>query len=171
VRISRKEAFGFALARRLLSAFEGTPLHLEMRAMLGKIAESLEGEISVEPEWLSEQVSVLAEDRVEVDPGVWAQVVGFLERREVFQADSTAFISRIMESRMSGQAPNSGKASGSNKALIVTKSNWRRKVIGTGVCENGAPSSIPIRHVIRPVVYRPGAAPGGESASSRLNGD
>jgi len=33
-------------------------------------AESLEGEISVEPEWLSEQVSVLAEDRVEVDPGI-----------------------------------------------------------------------------------------------------
>jgi hypothetical protein len=30
----------------------------------GKIAGSLEGEISAEPEWLSEQVSVLAEDRV-----------------------------------------------------------------------------------------------------------
>ena len=44
VRVSRKEAFGFALARRLLAAFEGTPLHLEMRTVLGKIAESLEGD-------------------------------------------------------------------------------------------------------------------------------
>jgi len=95
VRISRKEAFGFALARRLLAAFEGTPLHLEMRSVLGKIAESLEGEISVEPEWLSEQVSVLAEDRVEVDPGIWAQVVGFLERREVFQADYQTFTGKV----------------------------------------------------------------------------
>ncbi len=56
VRISRKEAFGFALARKLLAAFEGTPLNLEMRSVLARIAESLEGEISVEPEWLSEQV-------------------------------------------------------------------------------------------------------------------
>ncbi len=95
VRVSRKEAFGFALARRLLAAFEGTPLHLEMRTVLGKIAESLEGEISLEPEWLSEQVNVLAEDRVQVDPGVWAQVVGFLERREVFRADYQTFTGQI----------------------------------------------------------------------------
>jgi predicted DNA-binding transcriptional regulator YafY len=95
VRISRKEAFGFALARRLLAAFEGTPLHLEMRTVLGKIAESMEGEISVEPEWLSEQVSVLAEDRVEVDPDIWAQVVGFLERREGFQADYQTFTGKV----------------------------------------------------------------------------
>lgn len=95
VRISRKEAFGFALARKLLAAFEGTPLHLEMRSVLGKIAESLEGEISVEPEWLSEQVSVLAEDRVEVDPGIWARVVGFMERREVFRADYQTFTGQI----------------------------------------------------------------------------
>lgn len=57
LRISRKEAFGFALARRLLAAFEGTPLDLEMRSVLGKIAESMEGEISVEPEWLSPAVA------------------------------------------------------------------------------------------------------------------
>lgn len=88
VRISRNEAFGFALARKLLSAFEGTPLDMEMRSVMGKIAESLEGEISVEPEWLSEQVSVLAEDRVEVDPELWAQMVGFLERREVHEGEA-----------------------------------------------------------------------------------
>jgi len=95
VRISHKEAFGFALVRKLLAAFEGTPLDLEMRSVLGKIAESLEGEISVEPEWLSEQVSVLAEDRVEIDPGIWARVVGFLERREVFRADYQTFTGQI----------------------------------------------------------------------------
>lgn len=95
VRISRREAFGFALARKLLSAFEGTPLEMEMRSVLGKIAESLEGEISVEPEWLSEQVSVLAEDRAEVDPAIWARVAGLLERREVFRADYQTFTGQI----------------------------------------------------------------------------
>ncbi len=46
VRISRREAFSFALARKLLAHYEGTPLHLDMRAVLDKIAESLEGEVS-----------------------------------------------------------------------------------------------------------------------------
>ena len=63
VRLSRKEAFSFALVRKLLAVFEGTPLDMDMRSVLAKIAESLEGEISVEPEWLGEHVSVLAEDR------------------------------------------------------------------------------------------------------------
>ena len=59
VRLSRKEAFSFALVRKLLAVFEGTPLDMEMRSVLAKIAESLEGEIRVEPEWLGEHVSVL----------------------------------------------------------------------------------------------------------------
>ena len=53
VRISRKEAFSFGLARKLLAHYEGTPLHLDMRSVLDKIAESLEGDITIEPGWLS----------------------------------------------------------------------------------------------------------------------
>ena len=68
VRLSRKEAFSFALVRKLLAVFEGTPLDMDMRSVLAKIAESLEGEISVEPEWLGEHVSVLAEDRYRWTP-------------------------------------------------------------------------------------------------------
>ena len=54
MRISRREAFSFALARKLLAHYEATPLHMDMRAVLDKIAESLEGDISIEPDWLSE---------------------------------------------------------------------------------------------------------------------
>lgn len=50
VRISRKEAFSFGLARKLLTHYEGTPLHLDMRSVLDKIAESLEGDITIEPD-------------------------------------------------------------------------------------------------------------------------
>ena len=48
--ISRKEAFSFGLARKLLAHYEGTPLHLDMKAVLDKIAESLEGDVSLEPD-------------------------------------------------------------------------------------------------------------------------
>ena len=37
VRISRKEAFSFGLARKLLAHYEGTPLPLDMRSVLDKI--------------------------------------------------------------------------------------------------------------------------------------
>jgi hypothetical protein len=60
-----------------------------------KIAESLEDEISMEPEWLGEHVSVLAEDRVQVDPALWAQAAGFLERRETFRADYQTFAGKV----------------------------------------------------------------------------
>jgi hypothetical protein len=59
VNISRREAFSFGLARKLLAHYEGTPLHLDMKAVLDKIAESLEGEVTLEPEWLSEHVDVM----------------------------------------------------------------------------------------------------------------
>ena len=62
VTISRQEAFSFALARKLLAHYETTPLHLNMRSVLDKIAESLAGDITIEPNWLSEHVDVLPED-------------------------------------------------------------------------------------------------------------
>lgn len=95
VSISRREAFSFALARKLLTHYEGTPLHLDMRSVLDKIAESLEGEVTIEPDWLSEHVGVLPEDRVRIDPGVWSQLAGFVERREAIQATYQTFTGRV----------------------------------------------------------------------------
>jgi predicted DNA-binding transcriptional regulator YafY len=97
VRISRKEAFSFALARKLLAHYEGTPLHLDMRSVLDKIAESLEGDITIEPDWLSEHVGVLPEDRVRIDPDVWAGLAGYVERREAIRATCQTFDGRVSE--------------------------------------------------------------------------
>jgi len=97
VRISRKEAFSFGLARKLLAHYEGTPLHLDMRSVLDKIAESLEGDITIEPDWLSEHVGVMPEDCVRIDPEVWAQIAGFIERRERIRATYQTFDGRISE--------------------------------------------------------------------------
>jgi predicted DNA-binding transcriptional regulator YafY len=97
VRISRKEAFSFGLARKLLAHYEGTPLHMDMRSVLDKIAESLEGDITIEPDWLSEHVGVMPEDCVRIDPEVWAQIAGFIERREEIRATYQTFDGRISE--------------------------------------------------------------------------
>jgi predicted DNA-binding transcriptional regulator YafY len=97
VRLSRREAFSFALARKLLAHYEGTPLHMDMRSVLDKIAESLEGDVTIEPDWLSEHVGVLPEDRVLIDPNVWAQMAEYIERREVIRVTYQIFDGRISE--------------------------------------------------------------------------
>jgi len=94
VNISREEAFSFGLARKLLAHYEGTPLHLDMKAVLDKIAASLEGEVTLEPDWLSEHVDVLPEDRVRIDPDLWGRMVGFVERRESIRARYQTFDGR-----------------------------------------------------------------------------
>ena len=42
-----------------------------------------------------EHVSVLAEDRLQVDPALSAQAAGFLERRETFRADNQTFAGKV----------------------------------------------------------------------------
>jgi len=130
VRISRKEAFSFGLARKLLAHYEGTPLHLDppspsatarracgrcwtadrretgcpqgsnVAKRSGNIAESLEGDITIEPDWLSEHVGVLPEDRVRIDPDVWAQLAGCVERREAIRTTYQTFDGRVSEYKL-----------------------------------------------------------------------
>jgi len=97
VTITRREAFSFGLARKLLAHYEGTPLHLDMRAVLDKIAESLEGDITIEPNWLSEHVGVLPEDRVRIDPEIWSALAGCVERREAIRTTYQTFDGRVSE--------------------------------------------------------------------------
>ncbi len=52
---------------------------------------------TIEPDWLSEHVGVLPEDRVRIDPEVWAQLAGFVERREAIRATYQTFDGRVSE--------------------------------------------------------------------------
>lgn len=65
-----------------------------MKAVQDKIAASLEGELTLEPDWISEHVDVLPEDRVPIDPDLWGRVVGFIERRETVKARYQTFDGR-----------------------------------------------------------------------------
>jgi len=52
---------------------------------------------TIEPEWLSEHVGVLPEDRVRIDPEVWAQLAGCVERHEAIRATHQTFDGRVSE--------------------------------------------------------------------------
>ena len=66
-------------------------------AALEEIAESLEGDVTIEPDWLSEHVGVLTEDRVRIDPNVWAQMAEYIERREVIRVTYQIFDGRVSD--------------------------------------------------------------------------
>lgn len=83
--LSRQEIFAFSIARKLLERFHGTALDLDMRSVLNKIAESLEGTITVDMESLTEHFTVLGEDYVTQDPETWKKVAQGVERREALE--------------------------------------------------------------------------------------
>jgi predicted DNA-binding transcriptional regulator YafY len=68
-----------------------------VRSVLDKIAESLEGDITIESDWLSEHVGVLPEDRVRTDPEIWAALAEYVERREAIRATYQTFGGRVSE--------------------------------------------------------------------------
>jgi predicted DNA-binding transcriptional regulator YafY len=82
VQLTRREVFSFSIARKLLQRFEGTPLELDMRSVLAKIADSLRGTVSLDVESLTDQFTVLAEDHARVDPGVWQRAGRAINQRE-----------------------------------------------------------------------------------------
>ena len=82
VELTQREVFSFSVARKLLEGFEGTPLELDMRSVLSKIAEALQGTVSVELESLTDQFTVLSEDRARVDPEVWQRGARAINQRE-----------------------------------------------------------------------------------------
>lgn len=53
--------------------------------------------MTIEPAWLSEHVGVLPEDRVRIDPEVWAQLARCVESREAIRATYQTFDGRVSE--------------------------------------------------------------------------
>ena len=50
--------------------------------------------------WLSEQVDVLPEDRVRIDPDLWGRMAGFIEKRESICARYQTFDGRESDYRL-----------------------------------------------------------------------
>ena len=62
-----------------------------MRSVLAKIAESLQGSVSLDIESLTEQFTVLSEDHAKVEPQVWQAVARAINRRERLVMDYRRF--------------------------------------------------------------------------------
>lgn len=82
IQVSRKELFAFSIARKLIERFKGTALETDMESVLEKIADSLEGKITLELESITDRFTVLTEDYVSQAPETWSALVQLLDRQE-----------------------------------------------------------------------------------------
>lgn len=82
LKLERREVFALGIAQKLIGAFRGTPLEREMRSALARVAESLEGRVSIRPELLTQHISVMGEDYAPQDPKIWTAVLQSIERNE-----------------------------------------------------------------------------------------
>lgn len=80
--LSQREVFAFSVARKLLQGFRGTPLEGDIESLLDKITESIEGNITLDLESLTEHFTVLGEDHAVQDPEVWAAAARSVNRCE-----------------------------------------------------------------------------------------
>jgi predicted DNA-binding transcriptional regulator YafY len=97
LRLSRGEVFAFSIAGKLLSAFKGTPLDLDMASLFGKIEHSLEGSVTLDPAALTEHFTVLGDDYVKQDPETWSAVAAATDRRERLRMEYQKFDGAVKE--------------------------------------------------------------------------
>jgi proteasome accessory factor B len=95
MRLTRREVFSFAIARKLLASFEGTPLELDLRSVLRKIADSLEGSITLKLDSVTDRFTVLGDDYVRVNPAIWEAVAAHLEQSRAIQVRYERFDGRV----------------------------------------------------------------------------
>lgn len=80
VSLSSREVFSFAIARKLLGSFKGTALAGDMESVLRKISESLEGTFSFDLERMTDKFTVISDDYVVQDHGIWTAVAEAVDK-------------------------------------------------------------------------------------------
>jgi len=82
VELSRNEVFAFSVAAKLVQAYKGTPLEMDLASTFEKIAESLEGKVTIDLEAMTDRITVLGEDYARIDPETWRTVARCVDAEE-----------------------------------------------------------------------------------------
>ncbi|MCB1069177.1 MAG: WYL domain-containing protein [Kiritimatiellae bacterium] len=100
VRLTRREVFAFSVAQRMLEPFRGTPLDIGLSSLFDKIADSLEGAVTVDARALTGSIHVVGEDRTQTDPEIWLCAAEAADRREVLHIRYRRFDGAVKEYRL-----------------------------------------------------------------------
>ena len=100
IRLRPQEVFSFFVARKLLEAFHGTPMELGMQSVMAKIAESLQGFVTVDVESLTDRFSVIPEDQARIDARVWKTVVQSIHGCQQLAAVYQRFDGQVKDYRL-----------------------------------------------------------------------
>lgn len=91
VTLSRRQLFGFSIARRVLAAYRGTPFEKEMVTALDRVASQIEGPVTVDLASLTDRFLVLGDDYAPVDPDRWAALAKAVDQQEQVRVEYQKF--------------------------------------------------------------------------------
>lgn len=85
VTLNQREVFAFSVASRMLQPFRGTPLEMDMKALFGKIGQSLSGRVTLSADALTDRLTIIHDDYVPLNRDIWIELAGYIERGQAIR--------------------------------------------------------------------------------------
>lgn len=89
LQISEKELFSIAIAEQVLKQYQNTPIYNSLKEIFRKIVNLLPEKASIESHYLHSRFSLIQGPSIQIDPGVWKEVMRGLEENRTIQFDYT----------------------------------------------------------------------------------
>ncbi len=72
--LNESDLFAICIAEKTLLQHENSPVYQRLKSVFDKIEASLPTSVTVQPDWLAENLSVVPEHQTRIDPAVWSTI-------------------------------------------------------------------------------------------------
>ncbi len=83
--LNESDLFAICIAEKALKEHEKTPVYQKLKTVFRKIEEALPEKVSVQPDWVEERISVIADPQANLDSAVWDIVAQGLHNNKSLQ--------------------------------------------------------------------------------------
>jgi len=125
VTLNQGEVFAFSVASRMLQPFRGTPLEMDISSLFDKISQSLQGDVVMSVDALTDHLSVIHDDYVPVDRERWLEVAHAIDCGERVKVRYRTFVGDIKSIVLSPVQ------------LVAYHGNWYALAFRPGKCTPG----------------------------------
>ncbi|HIJ79163.1 MAG: WYL domain-containing protein [Desulfobulbaceae bacterium] len=85
ISLNESDLFAICIAEKALKQHEDTPIYQALQSVFQKIEASLPEKVSVQPAWVENRLSVVADHQTRIDPLVWQQLSDGLHRNRLLE--------------------------------------------------------------------------------------
>lgn len=96
--LTESDLFALCIAEKALLQHQNSPIYQRLKVVFDKIEASLPTSVTIDPDWLTESLSMVPEEQTRIDPAIWSTVTEGLRKHLSL---------RILHQRPGGQEPRS----------------------------------------------------------------